>query len=127
MLFLSAYKTGGYTSQYFDIDITNLIINNIQVEVWEDGNFYDSDNNKIDSSDSFSVVFKNVNLYLGYYKSDFSDITTDSNIGVYLYPTGSIIYQIISSQSEENRKVEMGFRVIDMTSGNLATFTNAKV
>lgn len=127
MLFLNAYKTGGYTSQYFDIDITNLIINNIQVEVWEDGNFYDSDNNKIDSSDSFSVVFKNVNLYLGYYKSDFSDITTDSNIGVYLYPTGSIIYQITSSQSEESHKVEMGFRVIDMTSGNLATFTNAKV
>lgn len=127
MLFLSAYKTGGYTSQYFDIDITNLIINNIQVEVWEDGNFYDSDNNKIDSSDSFSVVFKNVNLYLGYYKSDFSDIATDSNIGVYLYPTGSIIYQITSSQSEESCKVEMGFRVIDMTSGNLATFTNAKV
>lgn len=127
MLFLSAYKTGGYTSQYFDIDITNLIINNIQVEVWEDGNFYDSDNNKIDSSDSFSVVFKNVNLYLGYYKSDFSDIATDSNIGVYLYSTGSIIYQITSSQSEESRKVEMGFRVIDMTSGNLATFTNAKV
>ena len=127
MLFLNAYKTGGYTSQYFDIDITNLIINNIQVEVWEDGNFYDSDNNKIDSSDSFSVVFKNINLYLGYYKSDFSDITTDSNIGVYLYPTGSIIYQITSSQSEESRKVEMGFRIIDMTSGNLVTFTNAKV
>jgi hypothetical protein len=92
MLFLSAYKTGGYTSQYFDIDVTNLIINDIQIELWENGNFYDSDNNKIDSSDSFSIVFKNINLYLGYYKSNFSDITTDSNIGVYLYPRGSNRY-----------------------------------
>ena len=58
MLFLSAYKTGGYTSQYFDIDVTNLIINDIEIELWEDGNFYDSNNNKIDSSDSFSIVFK---------------------------------------------------------------------
>ena len=127
MLFLSAYKTGGYTSQYFDIDITNLIINSIQVEVWEDGNFYDSDNNKIDSSDSFSIVFKNVNLYLGYYKSDFSDITTDGNIGVYLYPTGSNKYQITSSQDEKSREVTMGFRIVDMTSGALATFTGAEV
>lgn len=127
MLFLSAYKTGGYTSQYFDIDVTNLIINNIQIELWEDGNFYDSDNNKIDSSDSFSIVFKNINLYLGYYKSDFSDITTDSNIGVYLYPRGSNRYQITSSQDKEKRKVIMGFRVVDMTSGALATFTGAEV
>ena len=127
MLFLSAYKTGGYTSQYFDIDVTNLIINDIEIELWEDGNFYDSNNNKIDSSDSFSIVFKNINLYLGYYKSDFSDIITDSNIGVYLYPRGSNKYQITSSQDEENRKITMGFRVVDMTSGVLATFTNAEV
>lgn len=127
MLFLSAYKTGGYTSQYFDIDVTNLIINDIQIELWENGNFYDSDNNKIDSSDSFSIVFKNINLYLGYYKSNFSDITTDSNIGVYLYPRGSNRYQFTPSQDEEKRKVTMGFRVIDMTSGTLATFTGAEI
>ena len=58
MLLMNPYKTGGYVSQYFDIDIKNKIITDIKVDIWQDGKFKKDDSDKKEISE---IEIKGVN------------------------------------------------------------------
>lgn len=121
MLLMNPYKTGGYVSQYFDIDIKNKIITDIKVDIWQDGKFKKDDSDKIDNPDDFEIKFRNLKIIAGYYKENLSSYDTD-NLGAYLYPVGSLKYY--GSKSESERIRTLGIRIINRQTERVVTYTN---
>lgn len=79
------YNTSGFCNQEKVFDITNFVISNIQVLLWQDGNFKDINNNSLAGQ---NITFSNFYLNLGYDHSEF----TTSDRKIFLYTPDGLQY-----------------------------------
>ena len=79
------YNTLGYCNQEKVFDITNFVIINIQLQIWQDGKFRDINNTPINGQ---KIYFSNFGLYLGYDISDFYN----TSYKAYLYTNSGLQY-----------------------------------
>lgn len=118
MYLMNKYRTGGYTSQKFTIDVNNCIIKKIVVSAWHDGDFTDTNNKDIVVDDEINLRIKDLKVIYGYLKSDFPS-NDDSDIGIYLYSLTRLHYK--SSEEDNQRKINLGIRAINKKTGQNIT------
>lgn len=114
MLLMNKYRSGGYTSQKFTIDIGNWIITKVSVSAWYDNQFVDTEKKSITSEDEIFFHIKDLKISYGYLKSDFPT-TDDSDIGVYLYSLNRLQYK--SSEENSVRTANLAARAINKITG----------
>lgn len=114
MLLMNKYRSGGYTSQKFTIDIGDWIITKVSVSAWYDNQFVDTEKKSITSEDEIFFHIKDLKISYGYLKSDFPT-TDDSDIGVYLYSLNRLQYK--SSEENSGRTANLAARAINKITG----------
>lgn len=114
MLLMSKYRSGGYTSQSFTVDIADWIITKVSVNAWYSDNFTDTSNKSISTDDDINFYIKDLKVSYGYLKNDFPS-TDDSDIGVYLYSLNRLQYK--STEDETLRRANLAARAINKTTG----------
>ena len=114
------YNTQGYCNQEKVFDITNFVISNIQVLLWEDGKFKTLSNDNIIGQ---NIIFTNFQLYFGYDSSEF----TISKQKIFLYTTDGLLY----NNSYREKHLYARYVVasddkleLDLATSSIATATN---
>lgn len=110
MALLDPYNTGGFASQEIDIDVSNKKITNLNIFLYQNGNFSTTIGD-VEDTDVFYLQVRDVIARIGYINADFPD---NKNYGVYLYGLSALNYGSTDIQKKWR------FRIIDRTSKILA-------
>lgn len=111
MISTNVYNTHGYQNQEKVIDISNLVIDSITIDLWQDNNFRDIYDNLIESQ---RIYFSNLQLYLGY---DLSEFETN-NTRLFIYTYDGLLY---NSSNVKYYTKEIYSRIITKTVDNFYT------
>lgn len=110
MALLDPYNTGGFTSQEIDIDVSSKKVTNLNIFLYQNGNFSTAIGD-VEDTDVFYLQVRDVITRIGYINADFPD---NKNYGVYLYGLSALNYGSTDIQKKWR------FRIIDRASKTLA-------
>lgn len=108
MISTNIYNTHGYQNQEKVIDISNLVIDQITVELWQDNQFLDIYDNPIENQ---RIYFSNLQLYLGFDAVEFEESSTR----VFIYTYDGLLY---NGEQESNYKKEIYSRIVQKMNDN---------
>lgn len=106
MISTNIYNTHGYANQEKVIDITNFVIDNITITLWQDGNFKNSQNGLITNK---KIAYNNLQLYLGYDIKEFGN----SDTKIQLYTEDGLLYNNTESEASRTKQVFTRYLIKD--------------
>ena len=117
MIGVNPYNTKGYCIQEKVFDITNKVITQIKISLWQDGNFIASNDASLLSQ---RIYFTNLSCYLGYSTSDFYN----TNIRYYLYTKQGLQYNMLDNPTISRT---MQIRRIELLSSDKTTYSQQDI
>lgn len=110
MALLDPYNTSGFSSQEINIDISNKKITNLNIFLYQNGDF-STTLGDVEDTDVFYLQVRDIIARIGYINADFPD---NKIYGVYLYSLSALNYGSTDTQKKWR------FRIIDRTAKTIA-------